>query len=142
HARVDEAGELDELRIDVLFPRLPREVERIYRHAVAAEAGTGIKGRETVRLGRAGLDHLPNVDVEGVADDLELVDERDVHAAEDVLEELGDLSRPDVGHRDQLLDDCAVEGDDGLEAVLGEAADDFGRVVDVPVSVSWVDPLG
>src|SRR5207245_10860650 len=64
-----------------------------------------------------------------------------VHASEEVLEELGDLRGPDVRHRNELLDDRAVQGDDRLEAVLGEAADDLGCVVDVPFGVSGVETL-
>ena len=38
HLLVDLAGELDELRVEAELARLPREVERIDRDAVAAEA--------------------------------------------------------------------------------------------------------
>ena len=37
--RVDMAGQLDEPRIEAGLLRLPREIERIDRDAVAAEAG-------------------------------------------------------------------------------------------------------
>ena len=38
HVLVDLAGELDELRVEVELPRAPREVERVERDAVPAEA--------------------------------------------------------------------------------------------------------
>ena len=38
HAGVDVAGQLDEARIEAALLRLPRQVERIDRDAVAAEA--------------------------------------------------------------------------------------------------------
>jgi hypothetical protein len=52
---------------------------------VAAEAGAGLEAHEPERLRRCRLDHLPDVDADPVAELRELVDERDVDAAEDVL---------------------------------------------------------
>ena len=56
--------------------------------------GPGIERHEAERLRLGRLDHLPDVDAHRVADDLQLVDQRDVDGAEDVLGQLHGL-----GHR-------------------------------------------
>ena len=38
HRAVDVAGQLDEAALEAALPRLPRQVERVDRNAVAAEA--------------------------------------------------------------------------------------------------------
>ena len=91
HVLVDLSGQLDELCIEVELARLPREVERIDREAVSAEPRAGLEAHEAERLRRRGLDDLPDVDMHPVAELRELVDERDVHRAEDVLEQLRQL---------------------------------------------------
>ena len=93
HRLVDLPRELDELGVEAELARLPREVEGIDRDAVTAEAGPGLERHEAERLRRRRLDHLPHVDVHPVAQLRELVDERDVDRAEDVLEELRELGR-------------------------------------------------
>ena len=59
HVLVDLAGELDEPRREVELARLPREVERVDRDAVAAEARAGIERHEAERLRRRGVDRPP-----------------------------------------------------------------------------------
>ena len=61
--------------------------------------GPGLEGHEAERLRRGRVDDLPDVDVHPVAELRELVDERDVHRAEDVLEQLRQLGR--LGRRDR-----------------------------------------
>ena len=62
HRRVDLAGKLDEARGELVFARLPGQVERVDRNAVPAEPGPGIERHEAERLGLRRLDHLPDVD--------------------------------------------------------------------------------
>ena len=71
--------------------RLPRQVERIDRDAVAAEARARVERHEAERLGRRGVDHFPDVDAEPVAHQRDLVHQADVHRAERVLEQLHHL---------------------------------------------------
>ena len=42
HGAVDLAGQLDEAGVQAVLARLPGQVERIDRDAVAAEAGAGV----------------------------------------------------------------------------------------------------
>ena len=76
------------------------------------------------------------------AEDRQLVDERDVDRAEDVLQqlrELGDLGRRD---RDDLVADVRVDGGGALGAARGEAADDLRRGAHRVVGAAGVDALG
>ena len=68
---------------------------------MSAESGTGVEGHESERLGFGRIDDLPHVNAHGGVDDLELVDQGDVDAAEGVFEQLGRLGHP-AG--DQVLD--------------------------------------
>src|SRR5215469_15038112 len=88
HLLVDLAGELDELGVEAELARLPAEVEGIDRDAVPTEAGAGAEAHVAEGLRRGGVDDLPDVDSHPVAEHRELIDERDVDRAEDVLEEL------------------------------------------------------
>src|SRR3954447_2305959 len=50
HRGVDLAGKLDEARRDIELPRLPGQIKRIDRDAVAAQSWAGIKRHESKRL--------------------------------------------------------------------------------------------
>ena len=107
---VDLAGELDELGREVQLAGLPGQVERIDGEAVAAHARARIEAHEAERLGRRGVDDLVDVDVHPVGQARQLVDERDVDRAEDVLQQLGHLGDLGGRDRDDLLADEAVDG--------------------------------
>ena len=91
HLLVDLARELDELGGHVELARAPAQVEGVDRQAVPAHARAGLEAHEAVGLGRGRLDDLPDVDAHAVGEHRQLVDERDVDRAEDVLEQLGQL---------------------------------------------------
>ncbi len=99
HAAVDVAGQLDEPRIEAALLRLPRQVERVDRNAVSAEAGARIERHESERLRPGRVHDLPDVDVHAVAHQRELVDEPDVHRAERVLQQLDHLGHAGRTHR-------------------------------------------
>ena len=102
------------------------EVERVDRDAVPAQAGAGIERLEPERLGLRRLDHLPDVDPHPIEEDLQLVDQRDVHGPIRVLEDLarlGDLGRRDGDDPD---DHPPVERRGDLQARGVETADDLG----------------
>src|SRR5581483_11680262 len=62
HRRVDLAGQLDEAGGDVVFARLPGQVERVDRDAVAAEPRARVERHVAEGFGLGRLDHLPDVD--------------------------------------------------------------------------------
>src|SRR5262249_36767787 len=125
HLDVDLAGELDEPRRDAELPSLPRQVEGIERDAVAAPARARIEAHEAERLGRGGVEDLPDVDAHAVEDHLELVRERDVDRPEDVLDELRRLGGPGVARADRPLDHGVVDGLGEVAAELVDPADDL-----------------
>ncbi len=142
HLLVDLAGELHERGGHVVLARLPGQVERVHRQAVAAHPGPGAEGHEAVGLGVGGLDHLPHVDAHPVAEDRQLVDERDVHRPEDVLQQLGELGLLGLGDLHDLVAHLRVELDRAVAAGVGQAADHLGRVAQRPVRAAGIDPLG
>ena len=95
--------------------------------------GPGWKLHEPERLRRGRVDDLPDVDPHPVAELRELVDERDVDRAEDVLEQLrqlGGLGRRDAVHG---VDRARVERGRRLGAGGRDAADDLRHVLRRPV---------
>ena len=65
------------------------KIKRIDGNAVAAETRAGVEGHEAEGLGGGGVDDFPDVDAHAQAEHFQLVDQRDVDAAEDVFEQLG-----------------------------------------------------
>ena len=121
----------------------PREVRRVDRQAVAADAGTGREPHEPERLGRGRVDRRPDVDAELAGEHRELVDERDVHVAERVLEQLHQLGLAGRCHRHDLVDERAVERARTVGTRRGvDARDDLRRVHEIPLGVARVDALG
>ena len=104
---------------------LPREVERVERNAVTAPAGTGVEAHEAERLRRRGIENLPDVDTHPVEHDLQLVDERDVHGTEDVLDQLARLGRPRGRNAHRLHDHLVVKGLRQISRHRIDAADDL-----------------
>ena len=88
---------------------LPRQVGRVDRQAVTADAGARREPHEPERLRRGGVDHRPDVDAELVAVDRELVDQRDVDVPEGVLQQLRELGLAGAGHRTTVSTSVAVE---------------------------------
>ena len=104
--------------------------------------GTGLEAHEAVGLAAGGVDHLPDVDAHPVAEHGQLVHQRDVHGAEDVLEQLRELGRLQGGHADDLVADLPVQVRRALHAHVGQAAHDPGRGAHRVVGAAGVDALG
>jgi len=91
---------------------------------VTAQARSGIEGHKAEGLGGGGLDHLPDVDAHAAEDLLHLVDQGDVDAAEDILEQFGGLGGAGAADRHRG-GDIAVERDGAFAGVGVIGADDF-----------------
>src|SRR5215471_7937499 len=91
HGLVYFAGELDELGAEIKFLGLPGKIKGIDRDAVAAQSGTGVEGMKAKGLGRSRIDDLPDVQAHAQTQQLQLVDQSNVDAAVNVLEQLGHL---------------------------------------------------
>src|SRR5258708_33424882 len=109
HGRVDFDGHFDEAGLEVKFPGFPGEIERVYRNAMSAQSRPGIKRMKTKRLGGSRLDYFPDIDVHAQAQQLEFVDQGDVHAAVDVLQQFGHLRRGRTGYMHNASENTLVE---------------------------------
>ena len=141
HLLVDLAGELDELRRHVELAGPPGQVERVDRQAVAAHPRARLEAHEAVGLRRGRVDDLPDVDPHPVAEHRQLVDERDVHRAEDVLQQLRQLRGLRRGDAHDRVADLAVQRGRAFEAGLGQPADDLRRRAHREVRAAGVDAL-
>ena len=56
---------------------------------MAAQPRPGIKGHEAERLRSRRVDHFPDIDAHAHGQHLQLVDQRDVHAAKNIFQQLG-----------------------------------------------------
>src|SRR5439155_8542523 len=135
------AGELDELRVEAELAGLPAEVEGIDRDAVAAEARAWAEAHVAEGLGRGRVDDLPDVDSHAVAEDRELVDERDVDRAEDVLEQLRQLGRLGAGELVHRVDCTPVELGRPARAFRRDPAEHLRRRLRRPVLAARIDTL-
>ena len=59
--------------------------------------------------------------------DLQLVDQRDIHAAENILQQLGRFGDPARGDRHNRVDRLAIKRHRPLQTRRGIAADHFGN---------------
>src|SRR5437868_10898803 len=89
HARVYLAGEFDEAGVEVEFLCLPRKVKRINRNAVSAQSRAGIKRLKSEGLGGCGADHLENIYPHSQAKQLQFIDQGDVYATINILQQFG-----------------------------------------------------
>src|ERR1700686_3992840 len=110
HTAGDLVRELDEAKTVAELPFAPpREIRGVDWEAVTARPRTRGEPHETEGLGCGRVDRRPDVDAEVAREHRELVDERDVHVAEGVLEQLGELGLAGRRHRYDLVDDAPVE---------------------------------
>ena len=61
HLGIDLASQLNEACTEVPLSRLPGEIERVHRDAVAAQAWARIEGLKSKRLARGRLNDFPNI---------------------------------------------------------------------------------
>ena len=76
HTGVDLAGHLYETGAEVVLPRLTSEIEGINRNTMAAQAGSGVEGREAEGFGGRGLNHLPYIYIHSFEQKFEFIDQR------------------------------------------------------------------
>src|SRR5579864_959464 len=109
HVQVDFARQFNEASVEVVLLSFPGKIERVDRNAVTAESRSGIKRMETERLRRRRRDYLPDIDAHPHAQHLEFVYQGNIHAAVDVLEQLGHLGRSGRRYRHRAVEDSAVK---------------------------------
>lgn len=143
HAVVDLVREVDEADAAAGGAAgVPGEVGGVDGQAVSADAGTGCEGQEAEGFGGGGVDGRPDVDVQGVGEHRQFVDEGDVDVPEGVLQQLGQFGFLAAADGDDRLDEGAVEVLDGYGGGGVDAGGDFGGVLQGPLPVAWVDAFG
>src|SRR6476661_7800911 len=115
---------------------------RIERNAVTADTGAWRELHEAERLGCRCVDHFPDVNSELFTDDHHLVDETDVDRPEGILEQLDELGRLSARNRDNDLETRRIKRRRDFSASGRDTADDFRRVLGVPVWIARIDSLG
>ena len=104
--------------------------------------GPGIEGLEPEGLGGGRVDDFLDVDAHAQREQLELVDQSDVHAAVDVFEQLGHFGSRGRRNRDHTVEDGAVKCARQLRCLRVESADDFRDIVARDSFVAGVFALG
>src|SRR5262245_61268382 len=142
HGGVDFSGKLNEASGEVIFLRLPREIKRIDWNTVPAKPGARIKRCVSERFRAGRVDDFPNVDAHAFAEQLEFVNEGDVHRTINVFEQLHHFRRPRRRNRNDAINDLAVKCLAELEAIRSRATDDFRYRASRKLSVSWILAFG
>src|SRR4026208_18161 len=125
HSCVNLACQFDKARVFTIFTCFPREVEWVDGDTVTAPSRTRIERHEPkwLRLGR--FDYLPNVDSHGAVNELQFIDQCDIYAPENVLQELGRLSDATGRYRHECIDRFAIKRHGAIEAGGSVTTDDF-----------------
>ena len=72
---------------------------------MAAESWSGIEGLESERLGGSRANDFKDIDIHAQTEQLEFVDQRDVYATIDVLEQFGHFRRCRRRDRNYAIED-------------------------------------
>src|SRR5271155_4426692 len=92
---------------------------------MSSQARSRIKRMKAERFGGSGGNDFPDVQIHAQAQQLQLVDQRDVDAAVDVFEELGHLGRGGRGDGNGAMEDGSVESAGQLRSLWIQSADNF-----------------
>ena len=141
HAGVDFAGQLNELGMHAVFARLPREVERVNRQAVAAEAGPRVIRRVAERLGGGRVYDFKDVQPHRVAHLPQFIDQADVDRAVNVFHQLGHLGGARGTDRHHAVHRGAVERGADFQAVRGVPGAEFRNFSQRKIPVAGVFAL-
>src|SRR3954470_9275019 len=142
HLAVDVAGELNEPGFYAGLFRLPRQIERINRNAMAAEAGPGVERHEAEWLRCGCLDYLPDVDAHAVAHQGHLVHQPDVDHTESIFEQLHHLGNACRAYRDYGIQGLAIEERANLRTRRRDAADNLRNIPGLKSFVAGINALG
>src|SRR4029077_18863459 len=116
HPSVDLASQLDESRVLIKLTRFPCEIEWVDRNAVASQTGPRIKRHKSKRLGLRRFDHFPNIDAHGGVNHLEFVNQRDINAPKNVLEQLSCFPGATGRNRHKCINCFTIKRHSALQA--------------------------
>src|SRR5438445_4705443 len=125
-----------------MLPRLPRQIMRVERYTMAADARPRIERHKAERLGRRRTHDFPGVDAEGIAEFGHLVCHADVYCSKRVFPELCRLC--DAGRRDSMNRsyDLAVEHGRRLGRIIRHPAYDLWNVMRLELRIARIDTFG
>src|SRR6185503_429381 len=122
------ACQFDESRVEVPLLGLPRQIEGIDGNAVSPAARPRIKRVESERFCRSRFNHFPDVQVHPQTQELQLIYQRDIYAAVDILKQLGHLRSSRGSDLDGAVEDGSIEQTRKLRCLRAQPADDFRNV--------------
>src|SRR4029077_131099 len=122
-------------RVFLELARFPCEVKWFDRNAMPAKAGSRIKRHKAKRVSSGSMVYFPDRNAHGCIDEFQLVDQGNVDAAKDILEQLGCLRDPARGNWDKLGHSPAVNRHCLLKARWGIPANDFWHQLE---RAAWV----
>lgn len=132
---------VDQIRVVTHALGFVQQVIRVHTDAMPADQ-TGPE-RQEIPLGAGGFEHIERVDAELVEDQRQLVDQRNVDVALDVLHHLGRFGHADrFGAPGAGRDDAGVERIHRVGGVRCGAGGDLANVAQPPLPVTRVDALG
>lgn len=117
------------------------EVVGVDWDAVSADTETRAEGRESIRLGGCGVDHLVGVDAVRAGCVSHLVHICDVDHAVAVFEELGHFGDFWLADGNDLIEDLGVKARDNLEGLGRKGREDLGDLLGGREGAAWVDAL-
>src|SRR6266403_4930806 len=86
HGGVYLAGKFDEACVSPIFTRLPREIKRIDGDTMTPKAWTRIERHKAKWLRFRGFNDFPDINPHRAVNEFQLVNQRDIYAAENVLQ--------------------------------------------------------
>ena len=141
HAVIDAAAGQDHFGVEADRLRLVRQVIGIDTDTVTADKAWAV-GVE-VPFGAGGFQHLAGVETEILEQHGEFVDQRDVHVALNVLDDLGGLRHADRSHAMGAgRDNAAIDAIDKFGDLGRRAGCDFNNVGKAMLEIAGVDALG
>src|SRR5262249_6722215 len=103
------SGQVNEAGRKVVLLGFPGQIVRVDGDTVAAETASWIQRRIAECFRGCGIDDFPNIDSNPVGQQLQFINERDIYAAVNILQQLHKLSSASRGDSYDSIDDLAIQ---------------------------------
>src|SRR5262249_18614463 len=141
HSCIDLAGQFNETCMLTVFTSLPCEIKWIDWNTMSAQSGTRIKWHEPKRLGLGCFDYFPDVNPHGGINPLELINQGNIDASENILEKLCSFTHATRRDRHKRIDRFSVKRFRAVEAGWSISSYYFGNRFDLALFISWIFPF-
>src|SRR3954469_16618581 len=122
-----------------MLTSLPREIVRVKRNAVAADARSWKERHKTKRFCCGRTNDLPGVDAESIADLGHLVRHANIDRSKCVFPQLASLSNPSRRDRVYFVYDLTIKQRGNLCRIFGNAANNLWNVVCLKLRIARID---